>query len=499
MTTPAMPASVERTRSRLAILRKIFSFPFLLGGILVAAGLIVARLTLVDSDTLLHIAVGRDILATGTWPTADSYSFTAYGNECIAFEWLGQVGLALVARLGGLSALILLLVSLSATLLLLLYYYAYLRSGNAKAAFIACVMVLPLAGTFFSLRPQTLGCIFLLITLISLERFRQGRQNTLWILPFVFLLWVNTHATFLFGLLALGLYWLSGLAGFRLGGILAERWTANQRRHLAWVSLLSVLALPLTPYGTRLAATPLDVMLHAPVGVAYIDEYQPIGTYAPLLKLFLGLLLPFLLAQVVFRPTYRLEEMGLLVLTMYLACVHTRFVILFVLVFAPILAALLARWVRAYKAAQDHYALNAALLLLIGAGLVKFFPSRQELAKDMASKFPQGAVEYLRQRPLAGPVLNQDGWGDYLIWTLGPAHKVFIDSRTLLYEESGAYADYTHIMLVEPETAFLLGKYGIEVCLIGRNERLATFLEASPDWERSYEDGLSTLFLRKSR
>ena len=74
--------------------------------------------------------------------------------------------------------------------------------------------MLPLLIVCVNLRPQLLGYIFLLLTLICLERFRQGRQKTLWVLPVVFALWVNTHGSFVFGLMALGLYWAWRLGTF---------------------------------------------------------------------------------------------------------------------------------------------------------------------------------------------------------------------------------------------------------------------------------------------
>ena len=496
--TPSLNHPIARSPNGWrARLRKAFSFPVLLG-VVVGAGVFgLARLNLPDPDAWSHLATGEHILATGAWPTTDSYSFTAHGSDWIEYEWLGQVAMALAARAAGLQGLAALVIGLAMTVMLLLYYYAYLRSGNAKAAFVACALLLPAAAGFFRLRPQLLGYSFLLITLICLEFFRQGRRKALWILPGLFVLWVNTHATFVFGLMAMGLYWASGLAGFRVGGLRAERWTAEQRRRLAAVFLLCLLALTITPYGTRLAASPLLVILNSRVGLTQITEYQPISAYAPLLKLFLGLLVALLLAQVLFRPTYRVEEMGLLLLAAYLASAHTRFLLLFVLVFTPLLAALLARWIPQYHAAKDHHAVNAALMALVALGLLRAFPSSQEVRGAIAQYYPQRAAEYLRQNPVAGPMFNEYGWGGYLIWSLDAREKIFIDGRSQLYEENGVFADYLRITHLDRQTPVLLRKYGIGACLIERKTALATFLEALPDWERAYEDDLSVMFVHK--
>ena len=480
-----------------ATLRKAFSFPVFLGALLVAGVFACARLNPPDPDTWWHIAVGEQILRDGIWPEVDPYSFTVHGNAWIAYEWLGEVLLAAAARFGELTGRTVLLIALSSALLLLLYYYSYLRSGNVKAAFVACTLLLPVAALFFTLRPQLIGYIFLLITLICLERFRKGLQKSLWILPGVFLLWVNTHGLFVFGLLALGLYWVSGLMSFHWGGLVAERWTALQRRHLGLVFLLSVVALSLTPYGTRIAAYPLDMALFQSVNIASIQEWQPLSPELLMGKLFVGLLVLLFLAHVLFRPTYRFEEMALLLFAVFSASVHRRFFLLLILVLAPILASLLARRLPAYQPAKDRPVLNAVLMILICAGLVAFFPSRQSLEDVVARNYPQKAVEYLRQNPVGGRLLNEYGWGGYLIWSLGPNHKVFIDGRADIYDYGGVLSDYMSMTLLKPKTLSLLRKYGVQACLLQRDAPLGTLLAASPGWERVYADEVSALFVRK--
>jgi hypothetical protein len=480
----------------------LFSFPALLALLLVGAVFRGSGVYFVEGDTWWHIQVGADILRTHTWPTTDSYSFTAHGNEWIAYEWLGEVAMALAERLGGVTGLMVLLVGLGSALLLLLYYYSSLRCGNPKAAFVACLLMWPFVVVFLRLRPQLFGYIFLLIMLICLEQFRQGRGNKkLWILPAIFLLWVNTHPTFTFGLMMLGLYWISGLLDFRLGGLCAERWTLRQRRSLVAVSLACVLALAVTPYGPRLVGYFLDLALFQPVNVASIHEWQPLGHYPDVLKLFLAFLLPFLFAQVAFQPSWRLEELVLFTLTVFLTLVHMRFLFVFVLVFAPCLATLLARWLPGYEAAKDRYAVNAVLMLLLGALLVWSFPARPELERLATGRFPRGALQYLKEHPaaLAGPMLNTDYWGGYLVRSLGPAHKVFIDGRADAYEPAGVLSDYLDITGLKPDTLLLFHKYRIEVCLIDTKAPLATLLGNLPDWERVYEDHMAVIFVRKSK
>ena len=476
-----------------------FSFPATLGALLAAAPFVVARLNLPDPDTWWHAAVGERILATHQWPTRDIYSFTAHGAYWIAYEWLGEVLMALAARGGGVAGLALLLLVLSASLMVLLYYLCTLTCGNSKAAFAACAALLPLAAVSFRLRPQLCGYILLLGALICLERFRKGRTRALWLLPLIFLLWVNTHGTFVFGLLVLGVYWVCGLVELNGPGVETQRWTLRERKQIAVVVLLCVLALLVTPYGARLAAYPLKLAFSQPVNIGTVNEWQPMPFDLLPGKIFLGFLALFLLAVVGFRPRFRAEHLALFLFSVYAAGMHRRFLPLFVIMFAPLLAGLLTRWAPPYKAAIDPYALNACIIVLLGLGMVFTLPSRQALDGAIEADFPAQAAAYLHQNPPPGPLFNEYDWGGYLIWRLGPRQKVFVDGRSDLYEHSGVLQDSLRIAELDSDALPLLSVYGVQACLIERDSPLATLLATQPGWKRAYSDDLSSLFVRTAQ
>ncbi len=507
----AQPNHQERPLAN-SLLRRIFSFPVLMGALLVgvtAGNLFLglkaaasnsqqsARYCIFEGDTWWHVSVGEQILRTHTWPTADSYSFTASGEPWIADEWLGEVAMAWSDLKGGLAGLTLLLVGFAAAIVLLIYEYAYVKSRNPKAAFAACAAVLPLLIIFFNLRPQLLGYIFLLITLISLESFRQGRLKKLWFLPVVFLFWVNTHGTFALGFAIMALYGLSGMVKAEIGGLRPQLWTSGERHHLEIVTLLSVLAAMITPYGTRLLVFPLRMALFQPLTMASFQEWKPPGFDGSFGKYFLLVLLFILVLHLLNRMEYRLEEAGLLLVAVYGACVHTRLLVFFAMIAAGVLAQVFARYLPRFDPAKDKVFLNAALISLIAFGCIKLFPSRAELRQVIAHGFPAGAVAYLREHPPAGPMFDKEFWGGYLIRELGPRQKVFIDGRADLYEDAGVLADYLNILDLAPKTPFLLRKYHIESCLLEPHTPLAVFLGHSPGWTRVYSDALSVIFVRR--
>ena len=391
--TPPPDPGPQQSRQQ-TLLQKVSSFQVLLGAILVTGVFVAERSIRIDPDTWWHIKVGSDILATHRFPFVDHYSFTARGAPWIAYEWLGNVVMSLAAR-AGLVGTELLLVAASSLIALLIYYYAWLKCKECKAAFLATVTVVPLAILSMTVRPQLFGYAFLLITLICLERFRQGHRSSLWILPLLVLV------------------------------------------------LLFVVAL---------------------------------------LTLRLGL---------------SLVEMALLIFATYETCVHVHFAIVFAIVFAPLLAGPLVRWVTPYDPAIDKYALNTLLVLVMAAAWIKYFLSRADLEGEVAARFPVAAVRYLRQHPLPGRRLNSCGSGGHLIRAGDPPDGVSIDGRAALHKYAGVVGSFRRILGLAPDTQQLLGRFAVDSSLLQRGTPLATFLGADPAWTRVYEDKLAELYVRK--
>ena len=193
---------------------------------------------------------------------------------------------------------------------------------------------------------------------------------------------------------------------------------------------------------------------------------------------------------------WRVDELLLFLFGTALACLHVRFLLVFVPFAAPLVARILARWMSAYEPAKDKFILNAALILLVLSVVVGFFPTESQLQRKVAKTFPVSAVNYLAANFTPEPIFNNYAFGGYLIWTRGPQHKLFIDGRGDVYERGGVFADYLHISRLKPGALAVLKGYGVQTCLLQRDEPLSTVLATSPDWRRVYADGVSAIFVR---
>jgi hypothetical protein len=475
-------------------LRWVCSMPVTLGAFLVSAVFLLKRSFFVDPDMWWHLKTGELILSTHRWATTDPYSYTAAGAPWMSAEWLGDVLIAAVYRLGGLRGLEALLIVMGGAVMLALYGLATLRSGNCKAAFFVSVPLISLAAVSFNLRPQMLGFLFLILTLIAMERFRQGRQRAVWMLPPLFLIWVNTHGSWIIGLMTVVVYLACGLVGFQMEGLEARRWTNSERLRLELILLLSLAAIPITPYGTRLAAYPFTVASSLPVSVANVQEWRVMPFDLISGKVFLILLLGFIVAQVAFRFAWRLEEFLLFLFGTAMACLHVRFLMLFVPFFAPLAATVLSRWAPAYNKAKDQYLMNFALMAGIVISMVYYFPTQSQMEETVAGRFPVHALQYLREHPLPGRLFNTYGYGGYMIEA---GFKPFIDGRSELFEQTGVLSDYMYIKQLQPGTLRVLRGYGIGSVLMGHGEPLLTVLAASPEWRRVYSDNVSELYVKQ--
>lgn len=498
----------DSSEPRTEFLARVFSFPVLLGALLIAAVFFGTLSQESKTDTLFsegdtwwHIRAGEEILATHHLPQTDTYSWTAKGTSWIAYEWLGEVVIAEAYRVGSLQGLRFLQLLLAGTMLTLLYIYASVRCENPKTAFVVCAVIVPVAAGFWSLRPQLFGFIFFIGVFLILEQFRCGQSRALLLLPPVFLLWVNTHGTFVFGFLALGVTLVCGLRRWRWNRMEAIVWTRAQRLELESVTLACALALFFTPYRSQLAAYPIDIGFFQPANVANIQEWLPITSERFLTITVLVLLLAFLVSKILLRFQCRIDDLAFVCIAAISAFMHLRFVPLFLLVTVPLLAIPLACCFSPYKRSRDRASLNGILMAFILVALVYFFPSKRSLEKTRAEHFPVEAMQSISSQHLRLPVhvFNEYGWGGYLAESRFPAEGVFIDGRADIYERTGVLEDYLSIARLEPNALQLLGKYDVGTCLLRSDAPLATVLSALPGWRLIYRDSVTVVFIRQPK
>ena len=488
---PAPTAGLARAGS----LQRIFSFPAAIDGLLAVLGVLTVRDRFDDPDLWWHLKLGEVTWTSHRIPTADLFSYTTNPHARIAQEWLSQLLLYGAFKAGGYSGLMLWLCFFTVAILIAGYALCSIYSANAKVAFLGALVIWVFGTSGFSVRPQVVGYLLLVLELLVLQLAQNRSPRWFLTLPLLFALWANCHSSFFLGLVVAAVYLFSSYFHFQSGLLVARPWQPGERRMLATALALSVLAVCLNPSGVKLIGYPLDTMFHQPIVLSSVSEWLPLQLTDPRGIALFGVLGAIVLLVIARRQELFWHEALSLALGVWIAGSHRRLVFPAGILIAPILSRLLATSWNRYRAERDHPLANA--VLIVASLLVVFlaFPSRRNLLAQVEEHSPVKAVEFIQTHHLPGPMLNDWDDGGYLLWA-APEYPVFIDGRADVYEWTGVIDEFGKWATLASPPDALLDKYRINFCLLERGSPTANVLPLLPNWKMIYSDDRSVIFVR---
>jgi hypothetical protein len=425
-------------------------------------------------DIGFHLATGRDIVAGGRIPDVDTLTWTRAGQPNVNLWWLYQTLLWLGWSAGGSAALVVghLLVTLGALALALLRTRE--RLGRLPASCAALLLLFAL-GNLWETRPHVASWLYLSLVLWLLERDAEGRAGgAIWLLPAIFLLWINTHALFTLGFVALGAHGVDRLLGRNV--------RPGFTRLLA-VGVVSLAACLLNPFHLRGLLLPLQQLgiLHGSLFVSPdvgIAEYRALFDFSGfrqgeesvwLQPQLFALLYAGLCVVSVASGWRRLRwsERLLLVAFGSLLVSATRNFGFFFLVSLPAVALgldELGRRSRRRAPSAVWAALGLALALLALDGRLfawQWVPHRIGTSFN-AAILPVAACRFMADRRIEGRLLNSWDDGGYIAFATG--QKTFIDGRMEVMGEA-LFREY--VKLKDPATlAASAARFGFDVVLV---------------------------------
>ena len=485
----------EAERSRVGVVRSIFSLPVFLSASLIVLAVLCVRGRFDDPDMWWHLKMGQIIWTTHSIPTTDLFSYTTNHHAWVPHEWLSQVLIYAAYRRGGYSGLMLWLCFFTAALFIAGYALCSLYSGNAKVGFAGAMTIWLFSTAGLAIRPQMIGYLFLVFELLALHLGRTRNPRWFFCLPPLFAIWVNCHGSFFLGLIVAALFLAGSFFNFRSGLLVSSPWLPRQRWILGLAFSLSVAGLLLNPVGVQQILYPLNTMLHQPLGLSHVQEWQPLQLSDARGVAMLGVLLCIFLLLIVRRFELLWDELLLLALATWLAASHQRMVFVFGILAAPILSRLLSTSWDGYDAETDRPLPNA---LLIAASLVVAFwgfPNRQSLSRQVEMKSPVDAVAFINNHHLSGNMLNDYVYGGYLIWA-APQHPVFVDGRADVFEWTGVLDEFGKWAMLQSDPNTLLEKYRVNFCLLASQSPMVRVLPLLGKWKVVYSDDRSVIFMR---
>jgi tetratricopeptide (TPR) repeat protein len=403
-----------------------------------------------DPDVWFHLGVGKWVIDHHAVPHANLFMYTTPDYPWIDHSWLSEALFYLGYRLvgpGGMPLLIALVVAGAAGLMWRLWFRL---GGRAALAPVAFGLALLSASTRFNLRPELFTLLGLSVLLsiihVSFARGRSGRFP--WALPVLAVVWANLHGG-----------WVSGIAvvwvfvGGEAAGLLWDRFRGrpvegSRLRRLAQWAVIATAATVVNPYGyhwfeavdpRRLRAFShlLDEWTPAmgPRSVALIDAVRP--------NALLALLALTVVTVIAAGRRVTVSSVALLLFAIAIALGARRNSGLAAWICLPILAVesraamagfagrALATWGRVWQGRlRLSYRLVIVVALAAGAGHLWVRGIIPELRPGLGvneARLPIGAMKFIEQVHLRGPMFNMYGQGAYLIWQWAPREKVFID------------------------------------------------------------------------
>jgi hypothetical protein len=484
-------------------------------------------------------------------------------------SWLAQLLLYEVYRIFDFHGIIYLRATLL-TIVIMLLYRSIRREGIGLH--VSLFLVLPAVIIFLGFtpeRPQLFSFLFFTLMVFLLEGFRkvsislnttpripplgkwgdaggslhksQQVSHLFYLipLPFVMLLWSNIHGGFFLGIILLSSYFSAELiknTAKRFGPSLPLK----SLKALGIITLISSLCSLINPNGYNV----FIVLMERRYGLyRYLIsetistiEHVRLGLFGPELMMFFVLL--FLCLVVLLTHIRRMDLTD--ALTMIIFAGLGLYLFRLIPFFTPLAVLFISRYRVRFSerfrpsrndnidkesllsqsgsgTASTQIALSSLLSLLLIFTLIKgnLFGGlittnlfhRSEVVTG--SKYPQGAVQFLKETRMPGNLFNPLDWGGYLMWYLFPDYKVFIDGRGLredvVVKASKIMAAVNNDLKGMPEWKTYLEHYNVSMIITysvahfsGRLIPLIPALINDPQWNLIYADEISLVFAKET-
>lgn len=439
-----------------------------------------------SQDLGRHIKLGEIIVQTKSVPKINLFSFTNPNFPFLNHHWLSEVVFFLFQKWAGLTSLVIL-----KTCVIGLALIIAIAASQSLWTFAAGLILSPFILYRADIRPEIFGFLFFSLLLLQLKKIKKGRSLSLF-LPLIFLLWVNIHISFVFGLFLLGITFL----------------VADKSKLNIVIVVLSFLCLFINPNGVRGVLAPFTIFNN--YGYSIVENQNMFFLQSRTSDIFIKgffLLLPIVIGAVYFLFRKK-DYIGSLLLSIFTLLSlfqvrHFPFFVITTLVFIPdALKSLGARLSLTTKTLLCYLCIVLLFCGIIFFGSNMFFETF-DINKTFGTDFTLADKKifiYLKQNPPKGNIFNNFDIGSYLIYGLYPEKKVFVDGRPEAYPASFFQNIYIPIEENEKDQEKYFKQYNIHTILVSHTDQTPwgqTFLARTAQderWKMTYVDSTFVIF-----
>ncbi len=501
-------------------------------------GMLISLKSLREPDIWWMLKTGEWMIQNKSFVTHDIFSFTFAGAEWISVKWLFELLLVCFKKIGGpeFTIVIQTIVNTALIIFLLKQFNQFNKiinpesSGTPTAAIIIATYLFIFSTEFRMVgRPEMVTHLMVAIFSFLLISYR-SRPSTIiyWVVPLQ-IVWANAHEAYGVGavmLIAAPVIYLLERYYYKRNKLLTD---LIFPKHLIIASILAIMGISLNPNGPKMIIHPLNIFqqtqsnkftseLLSFTKEAYwnIEAYINVAIFIIVIYL---LLFKFRKAKVK-RPFFRWVDskfgLGytiLLMLFFYLSLTMYRNIPVFIIFSIPLLAMgleiLIKYLMRSFKTVRGHYILYGGLIIVglliygyVGTGeYFKKFNSREEFGVKVNRDYhPVGAANFIRDHNIQGTCFSDYLTSSYLLWSLYPQFKTYIDLRDLDIFDEGFFREFIN-MSYDPQ---LLAKkdslFNFSYAILYRPQFrvLHKYLYSHNNWDLVYLDPITAVYLKNT-
>jgi len=423
-----------RTENK-SISTNLFSWlSVLLLGVLLFVGYF-HTISAITQDLGRHILTGNIILENKVIPSINLFSYTHPSFPFINHHYLPEIIFAVIYNhfsYNGLMILSLLLVFTAS----LLVFKTSQKNAHTLAVIFSSALFLRILFERTDIRPELFSFLFLSIFVFILFKNYAKKTNLLFVLPFISVLWVNSHIYFPIGIGILGLFFIDNL-------IKTKGDVSNKKNVSLFLTLiLCLIATLLNPHFLQGAFYPFTVFSN--YGYTIEENQTPfflasLGFYKSSFTYLLLTLASLIICMIISFKKIRLIDILLIISFTMISFAAVRNFPLFVFAILPTFSYLLTQTIvkiislfpQLHLKKLPLYSLRLLILFILLFQILHISSLKTLEAKPDTGATP--GVNFFIQNKLEGPLFNNFDIGSYLIFRLYPKEKVFIDGRPEAY------------------------------------------------------------------
>lgn len=489
--------------------------------ILISLTFIILALLLIrpvnEADTWMHVKTGQIMVEDTRIMRVDEYSYTKAGEKWLNHQWLSQVIFYFVYKLSGTNGLIIFSAIIIFFAFIFLFINIYRKDSWLWAVFLMMLVILFSQNVFLA-RPLVFSLLLFSLFILILHRYKyslsSAKDNLLYALIPLQILWVNLHGSSIMGIFLVWAFIIGEYVDSKIRHNFKNEFviTGDRYKKLLFIGIALIISSGFTPYGYNAILFPIIEFK----GMGFINEWSP-SVYKdiflnfgimPYYRIFLLISVLVFIFRGRFISSSHIIIFGSL---LYLSLSGRRHLPLYGFAIAPCVIEYLKDidFKAVFPRLKKFFLYSASIILALYLVVLGKDIVTGKLYADQSTyrwfglgrvNYPEEAMDFLEKSGLEGNMFNDYSSGCFLIERLYPLKKVFLDGRNTIYGTKFITENYGNCLKDPSLFEGLVKKYDINYTFLyyglSGMVRLIPHLYYSQNWRLVFLDDKVCIFAR---